>query len=194
MGNEAGILGKDKSRCEGGVMVAGPQDITSLILDADRLSATLAGNLVCGITEAITTKSVLFFEAPTEVTAHIDDPLYRFTASGAAAFLVWPGVGSDTSRVLRAPLPVPPDVTKKLMMSARLSDPHVLRALQPAGTPDANNSNKGIIAFSSGGGSLFMIISANSDLGFEIRIHQADGIVLSDMDGISLPAELLSKE
>jgi hypothetical protein len=39
-----------------------------------------------------------------------------------------------------------------------------------------------------------MIISANSDLGFEIRIHQADGIVLSDMDGISLPAELLSKE
>ena len=149
IGNEAGVMGKSTSHCEGGVMVAGPQEVTSLVFEADRLSATLAGNLVEKISDTVTPDSVLFFEAPLDVAAHLDDALYLFTASGGAAFLVWPGPSAGVSQVLRAPLPVSETTAKQLMVDARLSDPHVLRALQRPGSPDASNPNKGIIAFSS---------------------------------------------
>ena len=147
-GNEAGVCGQDKTRCEGGVMVAGPQEVTSLLLQGPRLSVTLAANLVEAITQVITPESVLFFEAPTQVAAHLDDALYRYTASGGAAYLVWNGDDDGVWRVLRAPLPVSASTAKQLMVAARLMDPHVLRARQPSGSLDSNNPNKGIVAFS----------------------------------------------
>ena len=150
-GNEAGVLGESKSRCEGGLMVSGPQEVTNLVVGFPSFARLLAGNLISSLVDQITVESTLFFEAPMAVAEHLDDPLYRYSASSAAAFLVWPGEGNAISRVLRAPLPIPVATTKSLMVNARLADPHVLRVRAAIGSSDADNPNKGLVSFSATG-------------------------------------------
>jgi hypothetical protein len=147
-GNEAGVLGEMKTRSEGGLMICGPQEISSLVLQGPKLSQTLVRNLVVDIVDNVSPTSALFFEEPVAGVARLRDPLYLFSAAGGAAFLLWPGSDMEVTRVLRAPVPVAKETAKAVMMAARLADPHVMRVRQPSGTPDSNNPNKGVVAFS----------------------------------------------
>jgi hypothetical protein len=100
--------------------------VTSLHLLASDLAATLRANMVSSITDDLNERSMLFFEDPLGVSAHMDDALYLYSASSSATLLLEP-VDETVQHVLRAPLPVPAFVCKKLMTAARLADPHVLR-------------------------------------------------------------------
>jgi hypothetical protein len=146
-GNEAGILRETKSRCEGGLMVYGPLELTSLVVGLPNLASLLAENLIESIANNISDQSKLFFEAPTKVAENIDDPLYLYSASTAAAYLVWPGEGNNITRVLRAPLPIESNTAKELIKAARMRDPHVLRLKTEIGSPNPG-TNKGLISFS----------------------------------------------
>lgn len=149
MGNEAGILNEPKSRCEGGLMLAGPQEITNVFIGTPTLSHTLAVNMMASIANEISTDSTLFFEDPLHIADHLDDYLYLYSASGGASFLVWPGENAVATRVLRAPLPVEAAKAKDLMIHSKLRDPHVLRVKPKIGSSGTDNPNKGLVAFSS---------------------------------------------
>ena len=147
-GNEAGVLGKDKTRCEGGLMMSGPAEVTSLFWKGASLAKTLTMNLMVDISKNINNDDVLFSEAPLDIAHHIGSPLYKFSSSGGSAFLVWPGEGNRVQRVLRAPLPVPETDAKALVISAKINDPHVLRIKPKDGDSNEGNPNKGILSFS----------------------------------------------
>ena len=150
-GNEAKVLygANATGVCQGSLMVCGPLEVTNLVRSAPTLARLLVANLVTRIAEDVKPESVLFFEDQLGAAAHIDDPLFLFTATGGAAFLVWPGEGGDVTRVLRGPVPLPKATGMNLVRAARLADPHVLRVEQPSGTPDSDNPKKGLVAFSS---------------------------------------------
>jgi hypothetical protein len=123
-GNESPTLPSKKMRSEGGVVIPGAQPTTHVYWKCANLAATLVSNQLTADVTACTKDSVFFWEDPLAVAAHVADPLYRSTASGAASFVVPTG---EEWRLLRSAVPVEVELAKALVTACRLRDPHVLR-------------------------------------------------------------------
>lgn len=123
-GNETPNLVLGGKRSEGGSAQLSHNGRSFVSYAGGTLASTLAGNLVDDW--AVSSGScVAFRESPTDPVAHIDDPLYLYSSSGAASLLVRDPAGAVL--LAKTPALLSKQQAKLLSEAVKLNDPHALR-------------------------------------------------------------------
>ncbi|AXV09903.1 hypothetical protein DVS28_b0133 (plasmid) [Euzebya pacifica] len=117
--------GVGKARSEGGSAGQGANDLTHLTIGGPTVAATIARNL---IGDWVDRGQRLWFENPAGavgvLAADDPDPLWLYTATTASTVLI-PMFGGY--RVVRSPMPEPPEVAKQLGTTLKANNPHTVR-------------------------------------------------------------------
>jgi len=85
-GNETDIKtsdGKTFRRSDGGLLLAGPRDVTHVWWDGTNLASQMITSLRAADAATLTEDHRTFIEDPTAGAVRIDDPIYRYTYSGS---------------------------------------------------------------------------------------------------------------
>jgi hypothetical protein len=146
-GNETDVrtlAGEKTRRTEGGLLLAGPRDVTHVWWEGPTLSSQMITSLLADDAERLTPNSTPFFQQPLAGVAGISDPLYRYTYSGSSSFLAPTG---STYRVLRCPTPIGTVAAKRLAATCRLHDPHSLWMPKSDGKATVELSDATLLAF-----------------------------------------------
>lgn len=115
-----------RSNSYGGLFMSSTKDMTHVFWRrSSSLAATLASNLSRSVSDKMREDSQFFWECTPE-RPRLDDPLFLYTASSAAAYL------ADDGRAILTAYPyASKDLRKTVINAARFADPHTMKAPKP---------------------------------------------------------------